>query len=94
VAADAVLAQTIAALTAVGGEVLMVACENSPNSKVASPALQFYDLMRSSGFELQDITETAEVPHILRTVKARYRAEQAGRGIDQGFVVVRMVRTV
>ena len=46
----AVLADTLAALTRIGGEVLLVNYEQSPEHRAPSPATTFYTQLRQSGF--------------------------------------------
>ena len=83
------LAQTIAAITTVGSQVLWVTRDGSPDDGPAWPADGFYSRVRDAGFEVQDIAKTDELAGIMRLVKKRYTAEQKGRG---QLCVVRMTR--
>ena len=84
------LAETIIALTAADGEVLLVTREGSPTDTAATLEAAFYGRLRGAGFEVADITKTEEVAETLRLVQGRYTAEQSGRG---ELCVVRMKRT-
>ena len=84
------LAETIIALTAADGEVLLVTREGSPTDAAATLEAAFYGRLRGAGFEVADITKTEEVAATLRLVQGRYTAEQSGRG---ELCVVRMQRT-